>query len=97
MFLRGHSPIPLTEFRQISPGKNNNFTSYIRYIYHSVSVQFRASACGAASPNTCGLVCSFCSSDRGFASDFLQIPPRGGHPCHKLTLPTVKACSGLTP
>ncbi|WP_223225066.1 hypothetical protein, partial [Sphingobacterium cavernae] len=63
----------------------------------SVSVQFRALACVAASPSTCGLVCSFCSSDRSFASDFLQIPPRSGHPCHKLTLPTVKAYSGLTP
>jgi len=25
-----------------------------------------------------------------FASDFLQIPPHGGHPCHSLTVPTAK-------
>ena len=25
--------------------------------------------------------CDFCSSDQKFASGFLQIPPRGGHPC----------------
>ncbi|WP_459783837.1 hypothetical protein, partial [Alkalibacterium sp. s-m-22] len=24
------------------------------------------------------------------ASDFLQIPPHGGHPCHSLTVPTAK-------
>ncbi|MFL2099131.1 hypothetical protein ACEN4B_12275, partial [Marinilactibacillus psychrotolerans] len=25
-----------------------------------------------------------------FASDFLQIPPHDGHPCHSLTVPTAK-------
>jgi hypothetical protein len=33
------------------------------------------------------LICGFCSSARNFASGFLQIPPRGGHPCLWLTLP----------
>mgnify|MGYP001575341105 CR=1 FL=1 len=27
------------------------------------------------------LVCDFCSSGQRFACGFLQIPPRGGHPC----------------
>jgi len=27
-----------------------------------------------------------CTSGRGFASSFLQIPPRGGHPCSRLTV-----------
>ena len=27
---------------------------------------------------------------RVFASDFLQIPPRDGHPCLSLTVPTAK-------
>ena len=36
------------------------------------------------------LLCDFCSSGRNFASGFLQIPPRDGHPCLRLTLPTVK-------
>jgi hypothetical protein len=27
---------------------------------------------------------------RGFAFSFLQIPPRGGHPCLQLTVPTAK-------
>jgi len=44
-----------------------------------------------------GLICSFCSSGRDFAASFLQIPPRGGHPCLKLTFPTVKVRSGLSP
>ena len=33
------------------------------------------------------LICDFCSSARDFASGFLQIPPRDGHPCLWLTLP----------
>ena len=31
---------------------------------------------------------SSCSSGRGFAADFLQIPPRDGHPCLKLMVAT---------
>lgn len=45
------------------------------------------------------LVCSFCSSDRGFAhreffipqSGFLQTPPHDGRPCLRLTVPTAKS------
>ena len=37
------------------------------------------------------LIYSFCSSDRGFASDFLQIPPHSGHSCPWLTVPTAKS------
>ncbi|HBH22082.1 MAG TPA: hypothetical protein DDY13_01530 [Cytophagales bacterium] len=44
-----------------------------------------------------GLVCSFCSSGQDFASDFLQIPPRNGHPCLWLTLPTAKCVRDLHP
>ena len=44
------------------------------------------------------LLCSFCSSDRGFAhrelfipqSGFLQTPPHDGRPCLRLTVPTAK-------
>ncbi|HEY4326471.1 MAG TPA: hypothetical protein VGN20_20975, partial [Mucilaginibacter sp.] len=32
-----------------------------------------------------------------FTAGFLQIPPRKGHPCLGLTLPTIKARSGLPP
>jgi hypothetical protein len=34
------------------------------------------------------LVCVFCSSGQRFAGGFLQIPPRDGHPCHPLTIPS---------
>jgi len=34
--------------------------------------------------------CDFCSSVRDFASSFLQIPRRRGHPCSWLTVPTTK-------
>ena len=37
------------------------------------------------------LLCSFCSSDRGFALGFLQTPPPGGRPCPQLTVPTAKS------
>ena len=43
------------------------------------------------------LLWSFCSSVRVFASDFLQIPPHGGHPCPQLMVPTTTAHSGLSP
>lgn len=41
-------------------------------------------------PTLVSLVCSSCSSDRDFASDFLQIPPHDGHPCPWLVVPTTK-------
>ncbi|MDR0404946.1 MAG: hypothetical protein LBH37_04080, partial [Oscillospiraceae bacterium] len=34
------------------------------------------------------------SSDRGFASGLLQIPPHDGHPCLLLTVPTAKPVYG---
>ena len=36
------------------------------------------------------LICNFCSSDRGFASDFFQTPHHDGRPCLWLTVPTAK-------
>ena len=36
------------------------------------------------------LLCNFCSSDRGFASNFFQTPPHDGCPCLWLTVPTAK-------
>ena len=36
------------------------------------------------------LICSFCSSDRGFASDFLQTLPHDGRPCLWITVPTAE-------
>src|SRR3989442_10073353 len=51
------------------------------------------------------LICDFCSSSQRFACGFLQIPPRGGHPCRpandspcrvrrRLSLPSKSALPG---
>ena len=66
------------------------FTSYICCIYALEFGQYRTSFCSANSSVPKRLIYSFCSSDRGFASDFLQIPPHDGHPCLRLTVPTAK-------
>ncbi len=41
-----------------------------------------------SSTGLCLLYSSY-SSDRSFASNFLQIPPRGGHPCLQLVVGTI--------
>ena len=44
------------------------------------------------------LICGSCSSGQGFAYSFLQIPPRGGHPCcSAMYFVVAYAYSGLSP
>jgi hypothetical protein len=43
------------------------------------------------------LVSASCLSDQCFASGFLQIPPRDGHPCRAANSSPCRACSGLQP
>ena len=43
------------------------------------------------------LVCGFCSSGQRFACGFLQIPPRGGHPCRPATSSPCRVWRGLAP
>src|SRR5690554_3280085 len=43
------------------------------------------------------LICDFCSSGQCFACGFLQIPPRGGHPCRPASGSPCRAHRGLTP
>ena len=43
------------------------------------------------------LVCDFCSSGQCFAFGFLQIPPRGGHPCRSANRSPCRAGRGLAP
>src|SRR4029077_16684666 len=38
-----------------------------------------------------------CSSGQRFAFSFLQIPPRGGHPCCSANTFPCRACRGLAP
>ena len=66
------------------------FTSYICCIYALKFGQYWTLFCVGNLSVSKRLVYSFCSSDRGFASDFLQTPPHGGRPCLWLTVPTAK-------
>src|SRR5690606_25859530 len=66
------------------------FPSSICHIYMMRFGQYWTLRCVARSSASPCLICDFCSSDRGFASGFLQIPPRDGHPCLWLTVPTAK-------
>jgi hypothetical protein len=66
------------------------FPSSICHIYMMRFGQYWTLLCVASSSVPSCLLCDFCSSDRGFASGFLQIPPHGGHPCLQLTVPTAK-------
>ena len=52
-----------------------------------LTVALRASRFIARLPHGLCLISGSCSSDHGFASGFLQIPPYGGHPCLWLTVP----------
>src|ERR1700742_4735704 len=46
---------------------------------------------------SCRLVCGFCSSRQRFACGFLQIPPRGGHPCRLANDSPCRVRRGLSP
>ena len=59
---------------------------------------FRALSLLADLPIFPSLVCGFCSSGQGFAYNFLQIPPRDGHPCcSAMCFAVAYAHSGLSP
>ncbi len=66
---------------QTSPGKSDSL--------HPMG-QCWTSFCLANSSTPFSLICGSCSSGRDFASGFLQIPPRDGHPCLWLVVPTAK-------
>jgi hypothetical protein len=58
------------------------FFPYTRRIYnHTLLDGYWALNLFAFSPGCDCLICGSCSSGRGFACGFLQIPPRDGHPC----------------
>ena len=43
------------------------------------------------------LLCDSCPSGQRFARGFLQIPPRGGHPCRPANRSPCRAGRGLSP
>jgi hypothetical protein len=58
------------------------FLPYTRHIYSPILPNdYWALKIFAFSPEWDCLICDFCSSGQEFACGFLQIPPRGRHPC----------------
>jgi hypothetical protein len=57
------------------------FTAYIRRIYVPTFRMVSGFECCGPLAQMRPPLSAGCSSDRSFAYSFLQIPPRGGHPC----------------
>ncbi len=77
--------------KETSPGKNDNLLLMsLLHLLYRIRAVLDFTLFGKLIRPDSALVWSFCSSVRAFASDFLQIPPHGGHPCHSLTVPTAK-------
>jgi len=80
------SPLHCRGFHKNTPTVKNWFgcSPRARPIYSTAPWQPGISLCYASSSERSSLLWGSCSSGRGFASSFLQIPPRGGHPCLRL-------------
>ena len=85
---------------QISPGKNDNLHLVTATSTAQGPGSIGLSLVWQSRPPMYGLICGFCSSARNFAhwrtfqppqSGFLQIPPRDGHPCLRLTVPATES------
>ena len=64
-----------------STGKHMHFHSMsLPHLLQLIPGSFWTSTCIAVLSSPAAL-CDFCSSGQSFAFHFLQIPPRGGHPC----------------
>ena len=85
---------------QISPGKNDNLPlmTTTSTVWGSGSIGL--SLVAQSRPPQVSLLCGFCPLAREFAlrrtfqppqSGFLQIPPRDGHPCLRLTVPATES------
>ena len=66
------------------------FLSYICCIYNIGFGLYWTLLCLASSSAPYCLICSFCSSDREFATGLLHTPPHDGRTCLSLTVPTAK-------
>ena len=64
---------------------------------HAVSVRLLDFGLSGSLIHGIRLICGFCSSGQGFASGFLQTPPRGGRPCLWLCASRHRARSGSSP
>lgn len=66
---------------QASPDKNVIFPPTTTGVYRSDPWRLWISLCYGSSSGSSCLKSSLCTLARAFASGFLQIPPRDGHPC----------------
>lgn len=71
---------------QASPDKNVIFPPALAQVYRYSPWRLRISLCVGNSSYCNSLQLGSCTSSRAFASGFLQIPPRDGHPCPWLTV-----------
>ena len=60
----------------------------------AVPYSYRTLVFLATSSTAICLICDFCTSGQMFASGFLQIPSRGGHPCLRLDASHYKGALG---
>ena len=89
------SPVRADDVRDL-PGSDATLSRGPRRIYpHACPDDHWASPSTAGLPHHAGLVSDSCSSNPRFASGFLQIPPRDGHPCPRLVVPVITAHRGL--
>ena len=89
--------LPPSTVYQTSPGKNANFLPiYLSDIHPHPLDSFGLRFVQQTRPDVTASSAS-CSSGRRFTAGFLQIRSRPRHPCLGLTLPTIKARSGLPP
>src|SRR5215469_15608907 len=84
--------------RQISPGMTHSASRLCPSdIRRSVPCKYWALHILACSPRCADLISASCSSGQRFASSFLRIPPRGGHPCRSANTSPCRVCRGLSP
>ncbi len=83
---------------QISPG-NAHSPSHLcpPHLRPHLPYRYRTLKSLAFSSRRDRLICDFCSSGQCFAFGFLQIPPRGGHPCRSANSSPCRVCRGLAP
>ena len=79
--LNGVSPSQRGQRNRSPRVMRTHFHAYARCIYVYASIQVLDFGCSCPLIRHSRLICSFYSSGQRFAYGFLQIPPRGGHPC----------------
>ena len=83
---------------QTSPGKNTYFRStYPLHLHRLLRIVSGFVLLRKLTRQASALYVVRVTRTRALPYDFLQIPPRGGHPCLKLTVGTINPRNGLSP